>query len=214
MSLIAPEDAPSFDNVIFDLGGVLLDLDQPGMFSAFREIGIPDFEKFFTIQSQTPAFDQLETGHFTPAQFREALRSALGVQLADHLLDQAWNKILGTIPEARIDMLRRLRRERRTFLLSNTNAIHAQKFHEDLRRLHGADHLSEFFERAFFSFELGLRKPHVEIYQRVLELSGLTAKHTLFIDDSEKNILGALEAGLNCLHLRPGMEISAIFSEH
>jgi putative hydrolase of the HAD superfamily len=97
-------------------------------------------------------------------------------------------------------------------LLSNTNKIHYDSYVKDLQQQFGYPDFEGLFEKAFFSFELGLVKPHTDIYEKVLDLTGINAAETVFIDDSRVNCDGAEKAGLKTWHLKPGEEIIEIFN--
>ncbi|MDR4987474.1 MAG: hypothetical protein RG741_01385 [Bacteroidales bacterium] len=111
-------------NIIFDLGGVLLNIDYGLTIAAFKKLGVEDFDGFFTQAAQHKVFDRFDTGHVTPGEFRDRLRRLSGLNLSDRQIDDAWNAMLLDMPADRIKLLQKVRRNYRIFLLSNTNAIH------------------------------------------------------------------------------------------
>ncbi len=204
-----------FHALIFDLGGVLINLDYTAPIAAFAALSKSTAPLGFTQQAQAPLFDALETGHLTDAEFRAALRRTYEVpaEVPNTALDAAWNAILLDFPTERLALLRALRiAGYRLFLLSNTNALHRAAFDAILQREHGlADGLFSLFDQVYFSHEVGLRKPDPAIFQRVVADHNLDSATTLFIDDSPQHVAAAQAFGLQALWLAPGQSITADF---
>jgi FMN phosphatase YigB (HAD superfamily) len=187
-------------NIIFDYGNVIFAIDFRIAQKALTQIGIPNIENFFGHKGHNNLFDDLETGTITPAQFREGIRlEAQNPSLTDAEIDAAWNSLLiGIVPET-LEVLIEAKKHYRTFLLSNTNQIHFDYFTDYLKKefqVEGNDHL---FEKTYYSHEMLLRKPNVEIFERVIRENDLNPAETLFIDDSPQHLTGAKEAGLQTL---------------
>ena len=108
-------------SIIFDLGGVILDIDYKRTESAFQELGIPDFAKLYSQLRQDSLFDDLEMGLIDPQSFRERIRSFSRTAISDPQIDQAWNAILIGLPKENVDYLSSLKGKYRLFMLSNTN---------------------------------------------------------------------------------------------
>ena len=204
-----------YHTLIFDLGGVFINLDYAAPLTAFAALSGPDDTLGFTQQAQTPLFDAFETGELTPAGFRAELRRtyALPTGVTDAALDAAWNAILLDFPPERLALLRELRAAGyQLFLLSNTNALHRTAFDAILRRDHGlADGLLSFFDRVYYSHEIGLRKPDPAIFRRMVANHSLDPARTLFVDDSPQHVAAARTVGLDALWLAPGQTITADF---
>lgn len=191
----------TFKNIIFDLGGVLLDLDFKRMNRQFYSLGIQDFEGYFTLKKQSGFFEDLELGLLTPAEFYERLRQESQIDLEDGVIEEAWNLLLKDFDKERMRYLERLSKKYNIFLFSNTNSIHAQCFEQKCLDQTGRS-LESYFEKVFYSHGLHLRKPDKESFLEVLRLAGLQASETLFIDDNASNIAGAQESGLQTIHLQ------------
>lgn len=195
--------APSeFQNIIFDFGGVILNLDYHLTTKAFRDLGISDFDERYSQLSQTDLFDQFERGEISPETFRKGLNSVLNEKIADEALDAAWNAMLLDLPSERLKILEKLHSEKRICLLSNTNEIHVERFESDLKKAHGLKNLTVFFDEVYYSCRVGMRKPEERIFEFVLKEQNFKASETLFIDDSPQHIEGAQKVGLNTYHLR------------
>ncbi len=189
-------------NIIFDLGGIFIEIDFEKTKVAFGELGISNFDYFFTQHSASDLFKKLETGDYTPAQFYEAFRKETGTQITDQQIRNAWNAMLGHFPIERIQWLSEIKKHYRIFLFSNTNIIHYDAFQQIYKQTSGNQQFDDFFIKAYYSHELGARKPNPEAFSKLLALENLGASDTLFIDDTPSNIEGAQKIGLNTILLQ------------
>lgn len=206
-------DPTEVDAVILDFGGVLYDIDYGAPARAFKALGMQNFEEIYSQASQTDLFDRLEKGTISNADFISALHDYMPEGVTKEQVLDAWMDILLGIPKRRIDFVHRLKSEKRTFLLSNTNAIHVARFEEDIEREMGLDYFRAAFEKVYYSNEIGVKKPYPETYLEVCRWNDLTPERTLFIDDSVQHVHGALEAGLNAYHLEvPDEEITEVLA--
>ena len=203
-------------NIIFDLGGVLLDVDYDATIQAFKEQNVTDFDSFFTQAAQVKLFDRLDKGEILPQEFRDTLRQLSGVRIGDQQIDEAWNAMLGPFPEERMTLLKKVKTHYHIFLLSNTNAIHYPVYQEYMKVRFGMNGLEDLFEKQYLSYRIGMRKPDVEIFQHVVDDSGLHPGETLFIDDSLQHVQGAEKAGLHAVHLDVlnGSDIARLFNKN
>ena len=190
-------------NIVFDLGGVILNINPQLTVTKFTELGWNDFYEENKQSIARELFYQLEKGYSSPEAFREAVREQVKGELADTAIDRAWSAMILDIPADRVRYLEELKKSYRIFLLSNTNEIHRLKFHEDFEKDFGYS-LYDLFERNFYSHEMGMRKPNPQIYIRALLEAGLVPEETLFIDDMVENTEAAKSAGMKVLHIQPG----------
>ncbi len=188
-------------NIIFDLGGVLLNIDYNRTISSFKELGMTDFDNFFTQAAQSQIFDRLDKGSISPENFRKELREITGLNPTNHQIDEAWNAMLLDMPPERVTLLQHVRQNYRTFLLSNTNAIHYPVYMEYMLQTFGVTDLEHMFKKQYLSYQMGMRKPEKQIYDTVVSENDLDPQKTLFIDDSSQHVTGAREAGLKALWL-------------
>jgi FMN phosphatase YigB (HAD superfamily) len=186
-----------YKNIIFDLGGVLLRLDYNASKEAFEKLGITNFNDLFSQAQQTGLFDEYETGKCSTPYFINKLLEKLPIGTTPNQVVAAWNAMIFDFPSDNLAYLQELKNSHRLFLLSNTNDIHIQAVHRALEKACGEKSLAVFFEKAYFSSDIGLRKPHVEIFDFVCHENQLIPSETLFIDDTEQHIRGAEKAGLN-----------------
>ena len=183
-------------NIIFDLGGVLLNLDYQLTFDLFAELGLTDV---FSKQKQTKLFDELEEGLIDQETFLDAFIQASDRDISAKKPDilNAWNAILLDFPAERLTLLQQVKKNYKTYLYSNTNAIHMERFHEKLILENKVQNLDSFFDQVYFSHDLQIRKPKPEGFLKILDNHRLVASETLFIDDSIQHIQGAKKAGLH-----------------
>lgn len=189
------------DTLILDLGGVLIDVDYRATARHFESLGITGFDTLYSKAKQTDLFDRFETGELSSQDFRDAVRTLLGARLSDADIDAGWNAMLGTIPPERHTLVERLKTRYRLLLLSNTNAIHVPAFEAIIARDLGISDFKGLFHGAFYSCELGMRKPNADIFRHVTASHNTDLKRTLFIDDSIQHVEGARRAGLRAEHL-------------
>jgi len=194
-------------HIIFDLGGVLLNIDYALTRDAFVADGIADFDDLYSQLRQQSLFDLWEMGKITRQEFIGALQKASSRPISDTQVISAWNAMLLDLPVRRLQILQQLRLYHDLFLLSNTNEVHEEAFNKILMRSHGVPDLGVFFDKVYFSHRVGLRKPMKEIFSLVLDQNGLKPEETLFIDDSPQHIAGAKELGIQVIFLEKGMTI-------
>lgn len=206
-------DIRNLDAIIFDLGGVLLDIDHQAPIRAFAKLGIPNFDELYSKAVQSTLFTDLEIGKISPQVFRDRLREYLPLQISDEVLDKAWNSILLDFRPKSIRFLEQLKGKRRTFLLSNTNAIHHMVFSNRLKEQHGYADIGELLEKAYYSHEVGMRKPHKPVFEHVIRQSQLNPGNTLFIDDTEEHIITAQSLGFQTHHLQDNETIEELLKE-
>ena len=188
--------ANKYKNIIFDLGGVLLNIDHTRTAKAFYSFGLTDFSTLFSAAQQKHLFDLYEKGLISSKNFRNQIKTYCNNSIDDATIDMAWNAMLLDLPPERLRLLQILKNTHRTFLLSNTNDIHIETFNAYLQKSFGIADLSGYFEKIYLSYKLGMRKPDTEIFEFVLSENNLVSNETLFIDDSIQHIEGAKKLGI------------------
>lgn len=187
-------------NIIFDYGNVIFEIDFKRAQNTLFQLGISNVEDFFSHKNHNKLFDDFETGSINSATFRDEIRKAAhDLHLQDQQIDNAWNSLLIGVSGNNHQVLLDVKKQYRSFLLSNNNEIHYNWIIKYLKREFDIANFDHLFEKAYFSQRMGLRKPNVDIFNQVLEENKLNPKETLFIDDSPQHIEGAKKAGLNTL---------------
>ncbi len=189
-------------NIIFDLGGVILNIDYQLTSNAFKKIGFTDFDSFYSQKEQSNIFDLLETGKISSENFIAEIRKHFPSEnVTDSAILEAWNAMLLNLPLQRIDLLHEVAKKYRIFLLSNTNQIHLEAFSKIITNAYGSDVLSPCFEKVYLSHQIGDRKPNASCFEMVLNENQLLPEETLFIDDSIQHIKSAESCGIHALFL-------------
>lgn len=192
-------------NIIFDLGGVILNIDYKRPQEEFKKLGIKDVETLYSKQNQVELFDLLETGKISEKEFIQKIKESSDIEITDSEIITAWNSILLEFPLRRLQILQQLQLHYNMYLLSNTNEIHEKAFNEMLKIQCGYPSLALFFDRVYLSHRVGLRKPDPKIFELVINENNLKIEETLFIDDSLQHIESASKLGLKTIHLKDNM---------
>lgn len=187
------------DTIIFDFGDIFINLDKEATISGLKKLGMTEWNS---------EFDRLnlmfETGDISHGDFLAGFQEQLPDASIDEILD-AWNAVLLDFPLYRLEFLQMLSKKYRLFLLSNTDSIHIETFENKT----GVSFYSDFyqcFEKVYFSFEIGKRKPNPEAYQYIINKHELSPKRTLFVDDKKENTDAAAALGIHVWNLQVGKE--------
>jgi putative hydrolase of the HAD superfamily len=181
--------------IIFDLGGVILNLDQDRTLRAFKRLGV-DLED---INEMSTIFSDFEVGKINANDFRQAIMTHLKGNATKSEIDSAWNAMLLDLPTERLTYLKFLRKNFNVHLLSNTNSIHIDAFNKYLLDEHPNLDWYAQFDKVYYSYEIGLRKPNKDIYEFVLQENNLKPHECLFIDDLKANLNGAGHVGMHTI---------------
>jgi putative hydrolase of the HAD superfamily len=200
----------SFDAIIFDLGGVIINLDYQLTIDAFKNLGLANFDEMYTQAKQSNLFDDFETGKISSQHFINSLLPYLPDGVSANKVVHAWNAMILDFPKERLDLLDKLKSNYRIFLLSNTNDIHLQAVKRSLANTTDRK-LESYFEKVYLSHEVKLRKPHKEIFELVCNEQNLDPSRTLFIDDTIGHIDGSIKIGLKGIHLKGDNSIEKLF---
>lgn len=192
-------------NLLFDLGGVIMDIRRLNCVASFERLGMKDADSFLGEYSQKGPFLQLEEGAISEAEFRTAVRQFIDGEVTDEQIDSAFCDFLVGIPKYRLEQLRELKKQYGIYMLSNTNSImwHS-RIAEDFRQ-EGLER-EDYFDGIVTSFEARSIKPDAKIFHTVVEKLGIKPEETLFLDDSQKNLDAAAELGFQTLLVTPGSE--------
>lgn len=203
---------PKIKNIIFDLGGVILDIDENIVYKELEKMGISTTElahskEFVDIMSR------FDTGIITAPTFRKRMKALVGQEkMTDQKFDSIWNAMLLDIPRERIEAIEQVKKHYKIFLMSNTNVIHYDLYVRDLQLRFGYNEFDELFHKSYFSFAEHLEKPDPRFFELILDHEGLVPEETLFIDDSAKNIAAAKAMGINTYHISRDELVRNLFS--
>jgi len=194
-------------NIIFDLGAVLLDIDYDKTARAFHQLGYTNFEEMYSKFKGNNIFNDFETGHISNPEFYKYMLEAGNGLITEMDIRNAWNSMLLDFRVGSIRYLPELSQRFRIFLLSNTNAVHQVAFENKFLAQIGSRPLREYFTQAYFSHEIGFRKPDAAIFEFVLADAAIAAEETLFVDDIPANTEVARGLVFHIHTLLPGERI-------
>lgn len=189
--------------LIFDFGGVLINLDLPLCINKLKDIGATGVEKYLSNFGQSDFFLQWEKGEIGLGEFRENIRAISSGQPSDDEIDAAWMAFLQDIPAEKIELLKQLRSRYRILMLSNTNPLHIEQSARTAFEAHGTT-MNELFDKCYLSYEIGLTKPGRDIFEYLLNDAGVEPGECLFLDDGQKNIDTARAMGFQTRLVSPG----------
>ncbi len=197
--------------LVFDLGGVMVNLDMKGTLAAFAKIGVTNLERYVN-QSQAlddDVFERFGRGLASEAEFYNKARQLSSQNPTDSQIRDAWNTMIAEFPQDRVRLIERLKQTHRVVLLSNTNILHFRKFDS---MADGYNSLSELFHRTYYSHEMHLAKPDPEIFRQMLKAEAVDAEKAVFFDDSQANVDAARSVGMQAFRVTDDEGIVAMLS--
>ncbi len=201
-------------NLLFDLGGVIMDIDRMRCVRSFERLGMRNAADYLGDYGQKGPFEALEAGAIEPDEFHCRIKSIIGTDtpVTDGQIDRAFNAFLTGIPLRRLQALRRLRSSYGIYLLSNTNSVMWHSRIASAFRAEGLE-MSDYFDGTVTSFEAKALKPGADIFRYAERKLGIVPAQTVFLDDSEANVEAARSLGFAGLHVAPGREFTDILKE-
>jgi putative hydrolase of the HAD superfamily len=190
----------SIKNILFDLGGVILDINIQATLKKFYELGFPAELMQYPLSMNTDLFFKYETGKLSADEFRNEIRKVTGVEMPDKAFDDAWTAMLLRIPKERTDLLKVLAKRYDLYMLSNTSSLHVPVFEKMYLESAGVS-MHDVFTKIYYSHEIGYYKPDAEAWGYVINDAGIEPGETLFLDDSIQNIKASLELGFKAIHI-------------
>lgn len=190
-------------NVIFDVGGVLIDLHPDRSIAAFGEIGCREIKQYIEQHRTEDLFLDIELGRISTHEFCDEVRRICSSDMNDEDIVEAWCRMIGHFDNAKRRILDDLKRSGlRLFMLSNTNEMHWECCMREFADSH-AGCATDCMDGVFLSHEMHLAKPDPEIFRVLLRQTGISPSQTLFIDDSLDNCRAAGSLGIHTLHAVP-----------
>lgn len=200
-------DFSKIKNIVFDLGGVIINIDFEKTYQALADLSGLSLDEARQKTKEQELFIKYETGRIEESDFIALVKESFCPNKSDTEIRYAWNALLMDIPAARIELLRKLKSQYNLYLLSNTNFTHIVEVNNILHSSCGVEDLKQLFDKVYYSYEINLLKPHVDIYEFICKDSGLNPAETVFLDDLPANLDGATKAGLHVLHVQEPMNI-------
>ena len=195
-------NSQEIENIIFDLGGVVINLDIEATFRKFTNILKKEVtSEIFTNHHSNQVFRDFEIGKIDDSVFRDYIRELAGFHISDELIDDAWNAMLQDIPRERMEWIYDATRNYKCVVLSNTNSIHIHHFEQKFEQTTNYGLPGDMFHDLFYSFNIGKRKPDADAFEFVLEKTGFKPKKTVLFDDLKENLETAKRLGLQTVYV-------------
>lgn len=195
----------SIKNLLFDLGGVISDISRDNCVNALKRLGMKDADEMIGLYVQTGPFQQLESGALSADEFRTIMRQHFSVEVSDKQINDAFCAFIIGIPVSRLKALRQLRKQYRTYLLSNTNPIIFEGAIAENFKQEGLD-VNAYFDGMTVSYKARCNKPDAAIFHYAERTLGIKPEETLFFDDSQTNLDAAERLGYKTQLIEPGTE--------
>ncbi len=190
------------DNIIFDLGGVIINLDIEDTFRKFSQLFQREIKiDAFTDHDKYHFFREYEVGKIDASTFRDHIRTLADHDIEDDDIDDAWNAMLKNIPDDRISWIHQVTKKYNCVVLSNTNSIHIKHFDHIFNSTTSLGYPKDLFQKLFYSFEIGERKPDAAAFEIVLEKTGFDPLRTVVFDDLKENLETAKRLGLQTVYV-------------
>lgn len=182
--------------IAFDLGGVIITIDQQQAIGRFKEIGAVEVEKWLDPYTQTGIFGDLEHGLISAEDFRGELSKLIGKELTAEQCAYAWQGYAKDVPLRNLELVKKLRQQGyRVVLLSNTNPYMMQWAMSP--KFDGQGHsLADYFDHCYLSYQLKMMKPSEDIFRHVLLQEQVPSQDLLFVDDGPRNVAAASQLGI------------------
>jgi putative hydrolase of the HAD superfamily len=190
-------------NIIFDLGGVIVDLDITRSIQRFEELGIDNIREILDPYEQRGVFLELERGELDPPAFCRALSRYAGRELSGKEVEGAWMGFIVDIPQYKLDYILELREKHAVYLLSNTNPFIFEWAQTCAFSPAGLP-ITRYFDATYVSYKIGITKPDPRIFEHLLKDAGIAAAETLFVDDGERNVAVARSLGMQAYQPQNG----------
>jgi len=201
----------NISTLIFDFGGVLIDLDMNQSILNFKKLGVENVENYLSNFGQSGFFMQLEKGKISAEEFRSEIRKMTTNTITDKEIDDAWNAFLVRIPSEKLDIVYQLRKKFRVIMLSNTNAIHFP-YAERTFFSYKNRSIDEYFDKCYRSYDMKMAKPDAEIFEAILSQEQVAPNQCLLLDDGPKNIEQAQKLGFQTYFVDPKEDLSFLLS--
>lgn len=196
---------PNYQDIttlVFDLGGVIVDLDWDRCVNNFREIGVSEMDSLISTTLQKGFILEYERGEISSDDFRAEVRKYTTDRVSDKEINHAWTSLLVHAPEEKLQLLLDLKKKYRIFMLSNTNEL-SFNFCKDSFFSKNGHQIEDYFDKCYLSYEMGMNKPDADIFEALLNDAGLKAEECLFLDDGIHNIKTASELNFKTEYIEP-----------
>ena len=203
-------DLSNIKILLFDFGGVVVDIDRGKAVQRFEEIGLEQADSLLDTYKQNGIFLQLEEGILTPGEFYDALCQLAGKEIPSEQIDYAWMGFFPAVKQERLDYINNLRKNYRVCLLSNTNPI-VMGWARSAQLSQAGKPLDAYFDKLYLSYQMGMVKPKPEIFEQILKSENIAPDQIMFFDDGPANIEVAASLGFKTQLVNEGQDFRDLF---
>jgi putative hydrolase of the HAD superfamily len=203
-----------YETLLFDLGGVIIDLNIERFHTACKKLGIKDPQQFFSLSTQDDFISQFEMGKIDEKNFLSKFSKELEQTTSTEIIKEAWCSMIDGIQPGVIETLKTLKNHYQIYALSNTNSIHLHYINKLLEQEHSVQSLQSLFHGCHLSFEINLRKPSQEYFENFIKKYSLNKNTALFIDDILKNTEACERAGIKSLVKSQNISLQEFLKQH
>ena len=196
-------------NILFDLGGVILDLNVRATLEGFYHLNFPPQLLRYPENYETDVFFKYETGRIDSDRFRDEIRRIAGTDFSNDAFDRAWLAMLTGVAPRTVKLLKDLSAKYALYILSNTSPLHIAKFEQMFAEAAGMT-LGELFRKTYYSYEIGQHKPDPEAFEFVIRDAGIAPEETLFLDDNIHNVKAAKALGFHAIHISEYLHLDRV----
>lgn len=200
----------NISTIVFDLGFVLVDIDTVNPFKKIMDLAGEAVPEIINLSNPENLFNILEKGDIQESDFFITLNNNLQKKVPLESLKNIWNEIIIDFPDYKMEILEQLNSKYNVYLLSNTNAIHYEKFNRISIKKYGKP-INSFFKTAFYSHELHMIKPYSNIYEHVFGIIPTPNFSCMYLDDKAENLTVPSSMGINTVHVTPEFDFKAFF---
>lgn len=203
-------DLTGVKNLLFDFGGVIVNINKDNAIKRFKEIGFENVEEYLGEFRQKGIFLQLEEGSISREDFYTEFRRLTGKEISDKDIDSGWLAFMDGVPDYRLELLKDLRQKYNLYLLSNTNPV-IMEWANSSNFSPTGEPLSAYFDKMFCSYQIGYTKPAKESFESVIQGADLNPEETLFLDDGQSNLDAAEKFGFKTYLVDQDKDLRKIF---
>lgn len=181
-------------NIIFDFGGVIADINRERAVKTFESIGLTDAEEWLDKYHQKGIFLEVEDGRIDAEGFCRKLGELCGKEITHEEAERGWLSFFINDPQYKLDYIAALRSRYNVYILSNTNPF-VMGWARSKNFAAAGKPLDDYVDKLYLSYQMGQVKPNREIFEMMIEDSGLIPSESIFVDDGASNVAMGQELG-------------------
>ncbi len=204
------EKTKTIKTLVFDFGGVLINLNKEQSIKNFEKLGIENISELLSLWCQKGVFLSFEEGKISTKEFLREIKSMSPRKITDEEIKKAFFSFLVDLPKYKLNLIKRLRQHYTILLLSNINALVYDYCVQKYFHPYGKT-MEDYFDKQYLSFQMNVCKPNEKIYKMMIKDAKIQPEETLFIEDGQQNVLVAQSVGINTFLALPDEDFTSLF---